>query len=215
MLIRFNTTEIHVSSLKSIEGGLDFAFNNNIKWIPRQTWHTYLWKYYFPFVLEQCKQYPNICLDKREHIMSPLGCDISKAHFKKSGIKEIHETLISLISEYSLSSHRWKEINLCTKALSNIYIDTYLKFSKHKIVVKCGHDSNNHSDASMNDFERIVKDVTLGRLQMSARRITTLNISRGSTDDCSITTNDWIWCFKRVAVDMDKTFHVVIRIIRV
>ena len=50
---------------------------------------------------------------------------------------------------------------------------------------------------------------------MAARRMKTLDISRGSADDCSITTNDWIWCFKRLVDDMDQTFYAVIRIQRV
>ena len=220
-----SSTEIHISSLPSLEGGLDFSFNNNITWIARKTWNKYLWNYYYPFVCQQCETHSNILVDRRKYFMSPLDCDISKSNFKDNGIKEIHQTLMSLISEYSVSSHHCKDIQLCEKALSNIYIDIYSQYSAHSNVSKshCHTRNNcincNHMDTPMDkqtsNLKRIVSDVSEGRIQMAARRIKTLDISRGSTDDCSITTNDWIWCFKRLVHDMDKTFHAVIRILRV
>ena len=51
--------------------------------------------------------------------MSPLGC----TNFKDGGIKEIHASLLCLMSEYYPSSNHLRYIQLCERALSNIYID--------------------------------------------------------------------------------------------
>lgn len=221
--------EIHVSNLKSKTLPLDFSFNNNIKWISRHTWNQYLYKIYYEYCSNEFRMNNMQFMDKYAWYVSPLYCDISKTNYKDNGIIEIHAALLSLISEYSSSSNVFREMSLCEKALSNVYIDlaTELTTKKSKKVPKrsqddsdidsdCEYIDNNSDDKQYSiSFKTAARAVRCGQLSMSVRKISTLHVSRGSVDDCSIAQGDWIWCFKRLIGDMDKTYHAVIRIRRV
>lgn len=183
------------------------SFDDNAPWIKRDIWHKNLKDFYLPYVEQQCDKF-NLDPDVYKYYCSPLECDISKTSFKDSAIKEIHQTLLSLISEYSCSMDQFREICLCEKALSNVY-------AVADITEKKNSDDNIVIDGSILDFDQIVTAVEKGKLQLYARRITTLDVSRGSTDDCSVSAEDFIWCFKRLQVNLDKLIHVVIRITRV
>ena len=194
----------------------DFGFDQKIPWISCDVWNKYYWRYYLPYAKQQCMNHKNIYVNKDEYCVSPLDCPINKSKFKDSGIKQIHECLIILIAEYSLSSTNQTDLVFCIKSLSNKYIDVYLKYSDQ--IIRSQYQTNmyvlNHNKKSIK-LQWLINAITDGKIKLATRRITKLNISRGSVDDCSITAGDWIWCYKRLLVDMDTKYHVVIRIVKV
>ena len=78
------------------------------------------------------------------------------------------------------------------------------------------HPANYVVDSDeINVNPHVIKAIVEGKMTLAARQIKTFNICRGSVDDCPITTGDWIWCFKRLSIDMTQKFHVVIRVVKV
>ena len=194
---------------------MEISFNTRAVWIKRDTWKKYLSTYYLPYVKQQCDKL-GYDINKYEYYCSPLDCNISQTSFRDSSIREIHQTLLSLISEYSSSENQFREIKLSEKALSNIFAANATKNvenNKNAIVDTNANDYEKLMQVS--DFQHIANAVAEGKLDMLARSIATLDISRGSTDDCSISKDDFIWCFKRLVENLEDIIHVAIRVTKV
>ena len=193
----------------------DFSFNQKIKWITHDTWHQYLLHSYWPYARQQCLINNNVSINQYQYCFSPLNCNIDKTNFRSSGIREIHEGLRILIAEYSTSSNHLANLNLCQDVLSNIYATMHSPDNDQ--TEQSEYDANNYvvnnDDSKVNAC--VINAFVEGKMTFAVRQIQTFNICRGSVDDCPIKTGDWIWCFKRLLIDMTQKFHVVIRVVKV
>ena len=196
------------------------SFNENVVWIKKEVWKRYLTKYYLPFVIQVCKRSQK-SINKYKFYCSPLDCNLQNANFNKSRIREVHQSLLQLISEYSISLDKTDHFNqskLCEKALSNVFVDdmTNKKYQRLQNAENSEYiSSSEDDDDDNNDMKLIAQGIADGKIELFARSLKTVDISRGSSDDCPISIGDWIWCFKRLLSNMKIVWHVVVKIIQV
>jgi hypothetical protein len=65
------------------------------------------------------------------------------------------------------------------------------------------------------EIDNVFTKLCDGRLKVQARSFGSISISRGSSDDCTVCDNDFIWTFKRYINEIDKPRYQVIKIIKV
>jgi hypothetical protein len=171
-------------------------YNNKRKFVSSNAWNVYLKDYYYNDLIKSCDKL-QIELNKNKYYFNPLECNIGNPNWKHCKIRQLHRMLFQIIREYSTNASHYDDYDLCRRALSNVWIDS------------------DNQDGNNNNFTNIQQLIMNGTLSFKARAFTNISISRGTPDDCTITSNDFLWVYKRFQQNMDIAHHRVVKIVQV